>query len=357
MDSAGIVRRRLHNQYLSRPSMRTPAAVVEWLCAVQAQDYPAAKWALGSRMRSAVDAVVERALDDGAILRTHLLRPTWHFVLPGDIRWLLALSAPRIKAGLARRHRQLELDGRTLRRTAAAIGESLQDGIPRTRDELRDVLGRIGIRSLGVERMTHVMAMAELDGIVCSGPRKGKQFTYALLDERAPNGPTLTRAEALAELASRYFRSRGPASVQDFAWWAGLTVADARQGLEAVEGDLRSVEAAGTPLWFPDTRPARQSTPRAHLLSLFDELLSSYRDRSAMIDPRHAKKLSGRGNAVTAVIAIDGRIVGTWRRRMRAKAVTIETRPFERLSREAARAVTAAARRYGQFLGLPVVLG
>ena len=330
--------------------------MVEWLCAVQAQDYPAAKWALGSRMPSARDEHVERAFAIGAILRTHLLRPTWHFVLPTDIRWLLALTAPRIKAGLAYRHTRLELDARTLRRAVAAIGKSLLDGPARTRDELREVLRRAGIASLGVERMTHIMAMAELDGIVCSGPRKGKQFTYALLDDRAPRGPALERDEALAELASRYFKSRGPASVHDFAKWAGLTVADAREGLEAVKAGLRSMRADGTTLWFPDSRPGRVPSPTAYLLSVYDELISSYKERGAMVEPRHAKKLIGKGNALTAVIAIDGRIVGTWKRKVTAKAVTIETRPFEPLSRASARAIVAAAGRYGEFLGLPVDL-
>ena len=351
-----ILRRRLHNQHLSRPTLKTPAGVVGWLCAVQAQDYPAAKWALGSRMRSAVDEDIERAFNEGAILRTHLLRPTWHFVLPADIRWLLDLTAPRIKTGLGYRHKQLDLNARTLRRACGAIGKSLLGGVSRTRDELREVLGRAGIASLGVERMTHIMAMAELDGIVCSGPRKGKQFTYALLDDRAPQGRALERDAALVELASRYFRSRGPASVHDFAKWAGLTVADARQGLEAVREDLRSVEANGATLWFPTTRLARASNPSAYLLSVYDELISSYKDRSAMGEPRHAKKLVGMGNALTGVIAIDGRIVGTWKRRLSAKAVTIGTRPLDRLSRDGARAVAAAARRYGEFLGLPVVL-
>jgi hypothetical protein len=355
-DHSHILLRRLHNQHLSRPTLTTPAAVVGWLCAVQAQDYPAAKWALGSRMRSVADEDVERAFNAGAILRTHLLRPTWHFVLPADIRWLLDLTAPRIKSRLAYRHEQLDLDARTLRRASAAIGKTLLDGVPRSRDELRGVLGRIGIRSLGVERMAHIMAMAELDGIVCSGPRKGKQFTYALLDDRAPGGRALERDEALAALASRFFRSRGPASIQDFAKWAGLTVADARQGLEAVKADLHRVEAEGVELWFPATRPARASSPTGYLLSIYDELISSYRDRSAMVDRRHGKKLVGMGNALTAVIAIDGRIVGTWKRKVSAKAVAIETRRFDPLSRAGSRAVAAAARRYGEFLGLPVVL-
>ena len=351
-----ILRRRLHNQHLSRPTLKTPAAAVGWLCAVQAQDYPAAKWALGSRMRSAVDEDVERAFNEGAILRTHLLRPTWHFVLPADIRWLLDLTAPRIRAGLAHRHRKLDLDARTLRRASAAIGKSLLDGVARTRDELREVLGRAGIGSLGVERMTHIMAMAELEGIVCSGPRKGKRFTYALLDDRAPRGPSLDRDEALAALASRYFRSRGPASVQDFAKWAGLTMTDARQGLEAVKEELRSLEADGFTLWFPADRPSRAPSSTAYLLSIYDELISSYKERRASVEPVHARKLVGTGNALTAVIAIDGRIVGTWKRRLSAKAVTIETRPFDSLTRAGSRAVAATARRYGEFLGLPAIL-
>ena len=182
------------------------------------------------RMRSATDAAVEQTFNEGSILRTHALRPTWHFVRPADIRWLLALTAPRIKRLMAYRYRQLELDARTLKRTNAAIGRTLREGAELTRDELRDVLRDAGITSVGVERMTHIMACAELDGIVCSGPRRGKQFTYALLDARAPRARALDRDEALAELAKRYFRSRGPATVQDFAKWSGLTVADARIG-------------------------------------------------------------------------------------------------------------------------------
>ena len=204
--------------------------------------------------------------------------------------------------------------------------------------------------------MTHIMAMAELEGIVCSGPRKGKRFTYALLDDRAPRGPSLDRDEALAALASRYFRSRGPASVQDFAKWAGLTMTDARQGLEAVKEELRSLEADGFTLWFPADRPSRAPSSTAYLLSIYDELISSYKERRASVEPVHARKLVGTGNALTAVIAIDGRIVGTWKRRLSAKAVTIETRPFDSLTRAGSRAVAATARRYGEFLGLPAIL-
>ena len=327
-----------------------------WLCAVQSQDFAGAKWAVGSRLRRSGDARVERAYDEGAILRTHLLRPTWHFVVPVDIRWLLDLTAPRIKASMLYRHRQLELDARTLRRASAALARALETSGEQTRDELRQSLREAGIPSVGVERMAHILMWAELEGLVCSGARRGKQFTYAFLDDRAPRARTRDRDEALAALASRFFRSRGPATVQDFAKWAGLTVADARAGLEDAKGDLRSETVDGREHWFPTTRAAPLASPSAHLLSIYDEYISGYRDRSAIVDTRHAKKLVGLGNALTSVIVLDGRIVGTWRRRLSGRGVSIEARYFERPSPSVRRAVAVAAGRYAEFIGLPLTL-
>jgi hypothetical protein len=364
-----ISRLRLSNQRLSRPTLAKPADVVGWLCAVQAQDYAGAKWAVGSRMRAATDADVERAFDAGLILRTHVLRPTWHFALPADIRWMLALTAPRVQAGLAFRHRQLGLDARTLKRSNAAVERALRNGAQLTRDELRVVLGRVGIQADGV-RMAHLMAWAELDGVVCSGPRRGKQFTYALLDARAPAGPNLSRDEALATLARRYFASRGPATVHDFAKWSGLTLADARGGLKAIESELRRDVVDERAYWTSrDARPATaasarsgskragSASARAHLLSIFDEYISGYRDRSAIVAPEQARKLWPMGNAVTYILVLDGQIVGTWRRRLVAKTVSVEPRFFESPTNAAKRAVTAEAQRYAAFLGLPLALG
>jgi hypothetical protein len=356
MASLDIPRLRLSNQRLSRPTLAKPGDVVGWLCAVQAQDYAGAKWAVGSRMRAATDADVERAFNAGAILRTHVLRPTWHFVLPADIRWLLALTAPRVKAGLASRHRQLGLDPKTLKRSNAAVERALRDGAQLTRDELREVLTRAGIEADGV-RMAHIMGGAELDGIVCSGARRGKQFTYALLDAQAPAGPTLTRGEALSTLARRYFASRGPATVHDFAKWSGLTVADARTGLDEVKLELSHDAFEGQTYWFPTaSRPGRAASATAHLLSIYDEYISGYKDRSAIVASNHARKLWPMGNAVTYCIVLDGQIVGTWRRRLEAKRVTVEPRFFERPTGAAKQAVATAAQRYGDFLGLPVAL-
>ena len=358
MRASDIPGHRLHNQRLSRPTLAKPSDVVEWLCAVQAQDFLAAKWALGSRMRAATDEAVERAFTKGSILRTHVLRPTWHFVLPADIRWMLALTAPRIRAAMASRHRQLELDERTFRRAGAAIARALEGGAELTRDELRDVIRKAGVANPDLQRMTHIMMRAELDEVVVSGARRGKQFTYALLDARAPHARSLDRDAALEELTLRYFKTRGPATVQDFAKWSGLTVADARNGLEAVQSQLQRDDVGGRRYWFPaPARTRKPPSPTAYLLSIYDEYISSYKYRSAVVAAGHARKLVGMGNALTSVIVVDGQIVGTWKRTLTRKTVNVETRFFERPTKSEQRAVAAEARRYAEFLGMPVVIG
>ncbi|MGH7426753.1 MAG: winged helix DNA-binding domain-containing protein [Candidatus Methylomirabilaceae bacterium] len=331
--------------------------MVQWLGAVQAQDYAGAKWSLGLRLRGATDDDIETAFTTGAVLRTHLMRPTWHFVTPVDIRWMLALTAPRVHAINAHMYRKLELDTAIFKRSNAALVKALQGGQHRTRDDLRSVLQKAGIATAGELRMGYLMMRAELDGLVCSGPRRGKQFTYALLDERAPPAKILERDAALAELAHRYFLSRGPATVQDFAKWSGLTVSDVRSGLEAVKARLRHEVVDGQTYWFsPSRRCARDAAPTAQLLSIYDEYISGYKDRSAMVDERHGVKLRALGNALSAIIVVDGQVVGTWKRTLGKDAVVIELNTFTRLTKTAKRSVAAAAQRYGRFLDLPVVL-
>jgi hypothetical protein len=272
LTSLNIPYQRLVNQRIARPTFKKPEEVVGWLGAVQAQDYAGAKWALGLRMQGAAECDIEQAFAKGDILRTHLLRPTWHFVTPADIRWLLELTAPRVHAANAYMYRKLELDGVVFKRSVAALSKALQGGEHLTRSELRDVLQKAGVATDGEFRMSYLMMHAELEGIVCSGPRRGKQFTYALLDERAPQANTLPHDEALAELARRYFTSRGPARLQDFAKWSGLTVADARSGLEAVKAQLQSDVVGDEAYWFlAAAPPAKDGSPTAHLLSVYDE--------------------------------------------------------------------------------------
>ena len=357
MTSLDIAHQRLLNQHIAKATFTKPGEVVAWLGAVQAQDYAGAKWALGLRLQGARDDEVERAFTEGAILRTHLLRPTWHFVTPADIRWLLALTAPRVHAANAYMYRKLELDRAIFKRSHAALAKALQGGQQLTRDELRGVLQKAGIATEGVLRMSYLMMRAELDGIVCSGSRRGKQFTYALLDERAPQAKALEREEALAELAHRYFMSRGQATVQDFAKWSGLTVTDARRGLEAIKVQLRREVVGGQTYWFSTSKPStKEASPTAYLLSIYDEYISGYKDRSAMVDERRAAKLGALGNALSYILVVDGQIVGTWKRTIRKDAVAIEIDIFTRLTKAENRAVIEAARRYGKFLGLPVAL-
>jgi hypothetical protein len=265
--------------------------VVAWLGAVQAQDYHAAKWALGLRLKGATDETVERAFTTGSILRTHLLRPTWHFVAPTDIRWMLDLTAPRIHAASAYQYRKLDLDSKVFRRTRVALTKALQGGRQLTRDELRDVLAREGIAVRGLERMAHIMMSAELDGLVCSGGRSGKQFTYALLEERVPKSKTLKRDEALAELVKRFFVSHGPATIQDFVKWSGLTTVDAMRGLEPVKAELSHQVVDRRAYWFSTMMPSAKmktftaaKTPIAFLLPNYDEFTVGYRNDRGAVD-------------------------------------------------------------------------
>ena len=349
-----IRRRRLLSQRLIGAALATPSDAVHWLGAVQAQDFAGAKWALGMRLKGATDASVEKAFAAGAILRTHLLRPTWHFVTPADIRWLLALTAPRVHAANASMYRKLGLDRATFKRSAAALARTLEGGQHRTRDELRHVLRRAKVSTDGELRMGYIMMHAELDGLVCSGPRRGKQFTYALLDEKTPPTKTMKREEALAELVRWFFTSRGPATMQDFAKWSGLTVAEARTGIEGVSHNFESEVVNGKTYWFAPYkgRALQAAPPAAHLLSIYDEYISGYKDRSAIVNAAGAAKLSAMGNALSSIIVVDGRIVGAWKRRFKKGSVAIRTETFQRLSTAEKRAVDAAIETYSDFLGM-----
>ena len=261
MSDPTIAHHRLRQQQLAAPRFPTPEEVVAWLGAVQAQDYLGAKWALGLRLPETTDAAIEQAFADGAILRTHVLRPTWHFVAPADIRWMQALTGGRVLAANGYMVRQHGLEEATFQRSNAALAGALTGGNFLTRNELGAALAAAGIHAEG-NRLAYLVMRAELDALICSGPRRGKQFTYALLEERVPPAPALTPEEALAELTRRYFTGHGPATLQDFSRWSGLTVADARQGVDLV-GDALARRSKAT-AWLtggpPLTRP--QLPPR-----------------------------------------------------------------------------------------------
>jgi len=346
---------RLRNQRLSNPTFKHPQEVVQWLGAVQAQDYPGAKWAIAQRARGLTDAVIDQALAEGTILRTHLLRPTWHFVTPADIRWMLKLTAPRVHAASAFMYRQLGLDNAVFNRSNAALAKALDGGQQLTRPELGSVLKHAGIVAEG-QRLSYLMMRAELDGVICSGGRRGKQFTYALLDDRALKASAFDREQALTELSTRYFTSRGPASLKDFVWWSGLTTADAKAGIELSSSQLVREEIDDQDFWLSrSSPPAPKPSPAAYLLSTYDEYWMGYKSRGVAVDAVHAEKIV-RGNTFSSTILLDGRVVGTWKRTINKDTVGIQIDLFAPLAKRGKQAFAAAAERYGRFLGLPVVL-
>jgi hypothetical protein len=352
MTNPNIAHQRLHNQLISQSPLEKPGDVVKWLGPIQAQDYAGAKWALGMRLQSATDDAIEQAFSDGAILRTHLMRPTWHFVSPADIRWILALTAPRVNAISAYYYRRLELDDAVFSRSNAALEKALQGGKQLTRAEILSVFEQAGIATDDL-RFTHIMMRAELDMVVCSGARRGKQFTYALLDERAPEAKMLERNDALAELARRYFTSRGPATLEDYVWWSGLTTTDARAGLEMVRSEFSHEIIDNKTYWFSASMPvATNAAPTTHLLPPYDEYTIAYKDRSAVLDP--AFTVQTRNGIFSPIIIIDGCIVGTWKRTFKKNTVLIEKSLFASPNESETCAISTAVNRYGTFLDMPV---
>lgn len=352
-----LITARLYNQRLVASTQRKPAQVVSWLCAMQAQDFPAAKWAIGLRAPGVQDADVEQAFNDGQILRTHVLRPTWHFVSPEDIRWLLALSSPRVHAVNAYYYRQSGLNAKTFAKSCAMIQRTLEGGEKLTRAEIATRLKRAKIPAEGL-KLAYLMMQAELDGVICSGPRRGKQFTYALLDERVPPTKPKTREEALAELATRYFTSHGPATARDFSWWSGLGAKEAQQAIDSVRQHLESSTIVGLVHWSAKNSHGGSSKgAAAMLLPNYDEYLIAYKDRAAFVDESRAANIVARsGGAFAHHLMLDGRLAGGWSRTLKPNAAVIDVAPYKKLTPAQARAVSNAAECYGEFLGVPASL-
>jgi hypothetical protein len=354
MKGSELLRERLHTQHVSGAPLERPEDVVRLLGAVQSQDYPGAKWSLGQRLKNGKDADVERAFAGGKFLRTHVLRPTWHFVMPEDIRWMLQLTAPHVLALSAYQFRKAELDDKVFARCHAVFTRALENGNHRTRTELESALEGAGIQA-EKHRLAYIMMHAELKGLVCSGAPRGKYQTYALLEERVPKTKALAREEALAELTRRFFVGHAPATLKHFVWWSGLSMAQARAGLAMVRDQLACRVLDGTE-WFGSSTPSRGNakTP-AHLIPEYDEALVGSKDMSVPDLPR-AKRRSAWTDSFIRPIIIEGRRAGTWRRTVGKDEVVLEANLFAALSSVQSKALRAAAERYGKFLEMHVIL-
>jgi hypothetical protein len=347
-----VVRRRLTAHRLAGCQFPDPAAAVAHYGAVQAQEYLASLWALGLRTANATERAIEQAIADRAIIRTWPLRRTIHYVAAADARWILKLTAERSLKAATRRIRELELDDDTFRRSREVITKALMDHEVIAREALTVLLEEAGVSTAG-QQGYYILWYHAHEGLIGIGPRSGKQQAFVLLDEWLPPGLELTRDEALAELARRYFTGHGPATLVDYTWWSGLVAAEARAGLEMVKGELTKVTIDGQDYWFGATPPDNHlPTPLAHLLPVYDEYTVGYKDRSAILRPDFAARPDSGNGIFRSPILIDGEIAGTWTRKLKKNTVDVTPNLFRPLSENEQDAFDSAVERYRAFLGL-----
>ncbi len=348
-----IAQMRLTNQRILTTDLTTPKAVVAHMGAMQAQDYPMSKWAVGLRLPNATDSLIEAALDKGELVRTHVLRPTWHLVAAEDVRWLLKLTAPHIYSAMKTWNVKLGLDAAAYSKSNKIIEKVLANHHYLTREELMLVLTENGIAA-DTSRASLLMFSAELEAIVCNGVWKGKQLTYALMDEKVPKGLVFTREEAIVALAQRYFNSHAPATLQDFQWWSGLPMGDARKGIDALKNDFVSEKINNQIYYFKSNNPTAQTAETIHFLPAFDEFLVSYKDRSASIAP-HFKELAMTSNGIfKPVIVVNGQVIGIWSRTIKKNTLIVDCQYFNpdiTLSKDI---VAEKLKPFGDFYGLKI---
>ncbi len=354
MKATDIAALRLANQHLAGTRLKTAKDVVQWMGAVQAQDYPMAKWALGIRLPGVTDEVVQSALDRGEIIRTHVLRPTWHLVAADDIGWVLALTAPHVRSLLTSGLRELELTEKTIADSQRVMESVLAGGRHLTRPEL---VGEFRQANLPADpsRTVYLIMRAELDGVVCSGRVNGKEQTYALLAERVTPTEALPREEGLARLARRYFASHGPATVRDFAWWSGLPAGDARKGVALLGPEFVSRTVDAQTYWLPGALAEPGTAGETvFLLPAFDEFLISYKDRSASLAAQRQAGVITSNGIFRPVVLVNGQVAGTWKRTVKKGTLWVETDLFGPAGPPTREQLENAATGLGRFLDAPV---
>lgn len=312
MTASTISKHRFSNQHIRGNEFNSVKELLHWMGAIQAQDYAMAKWAIGVRLKNATNQAVEEAINNADIIRTHVLRPTWHFVAAEDVRWMLELTGKNLNRSLSSNNKILQLDEKTFKKTNAIIQKLLRDGNHLTRKEIMAALDKKGIQSNPL-RAAHIMFRAETDLVVCNGIRRDNQYTYAFFDERVPSTKKLSKEESLAELAKRYFLSHGPATLQDFTWWSGLSVSDAREGLELIKPKLVLEKNKENGYWFTADSFSQPKTNALVFLPAFDEFLISYKSRNISLDPMFASKSFTRNGIFSPIIVHHAKVIGTWK--------------------------------------------
>jgi len=350
MNLKDIANIRLHNQQIAGTKFRTPKDIVGWMGAMQAQDYAMAKWAIGVRLPKSTNISVETAIDKGEIIRTHLLRPTWHFVLAKDIYWMIDLTGPRIKAALRSRQKALEITPSIISKSNRIIEKVLMGNKHLTREELVSELKKAKIATDNY-RSSHLIVEAELEKIICNGATKDKKQTYALLHERVPATKAMHKDEALAKLAKKYFISHSPATLEDFVWWAGLTFTDAKNALEMIKPGFISETFGAKTYWFTNSFSIPETGKTSvYLLPAFDEFLISYKDRSASLSIKKNRTAVSINGIFYPTIIVNGQVTGLWSRIINKDKVIVEAKFFQQQNKNMKGLIENEAKRFGDFL-------
>lgn len=350
-----LMRQRLDNHQFTNTSTQSAEDLVRWFGALQSQDLPMSLWAIGVRRPSLNQPAVISAINKGEIIRTHVLRPTWHLVAADDMHWMLQLTAQSIKNTLKSRHKQLEIDEPLLHQVYNLFSDSFKDLEFVSRQQLFDRLKSAGI-ALHDNRGAHFLLLAELDGLLCSGEVSKNETTYCLYEQRIKIKTKLSREEAIHRLTKLYFQSHGPATLEDFCWWSGLKKTEARQGLASWHGDLESIHLeTATYYLFSKIQQAPLKDRPILLIPAYDEIIISYADRSALLPTTIQPQVISANGFFRPVIMLNGLVVGLWKIVKQKQSIKLEINWLKTPTNKNIKIILEEISHYGQFLELPVV--
>ena len=355
MELSDISYSRLFNQKIGENEILNPKELVANLGAIQAQDFNMSKWAIGLRLFNTTIESIENAFNRGEIIRTHLMRPTWHIVSADDIYWMLALTAPRIKQYMKGNDLKLGVTQDFLNTGFKILEKEILSNGAVTRDDLKYIFEKHNLNT-DENRLTHILMNAELDGLICSGAIRNNKITYDLLEKRVPEKKVLSREESLTELAKRYFTSHGPATLQDFAWWSGLLASDCRKAIEMNKNELNSEKVGNETYWFKQLYKSNTGEIIVSLLPAFDELLISYRDRQAIITEMNNKKAISENGIFRPIIVMNGKAIGIWKRSIKKMIVNVDLSFFENYDSYLLQLLETEINKYGNFINKKIII-
>ncbi|PZF70862.1 winged helix DNA-binding domain-containing protein [Taibaiella soli] len=354
MKTSDLIKFRLHNLHISQRVHETPAAIVSELGVVQAQDYAAAKWAIGSRLEGSTDADIEAALNNRSIVRTWALRGTLHIASAADVRWILQLASARMTSLYASHYHRLGLDATVMTKSIKLLTKAMEGGKQLTRKEIADLLEKKGIAT-GDMRLSFILLRASLNGIICFGARRNKEFTFTLLDEWIKPTPEKTQEEAMASLALKYFTSHGPATTQDFAWWSGLTLTQVKTTIGMIASTLEEITVDGQSYWMHSNLVSPKSASGTFLLAGFEEYLLAYADRNLILEKEHSPHAIGKNGLFNPTIITNGLITGVWRRSLEKDGLHVSVKSFHTYTETQKRAIATKAKSFAKFMEQPLI--